>query len=257
MNYERPLIGIPCRHDKSVNYPKSSPINAQGNTYIAAITQAGGVPFLIPLDLDEAALRTLYDLSHGILLTGGGDIDPTILKEQPHETLSDVQPERDRTEMILSRWATTEGKPLLGICRGIQVLAVSGGGTLYQDLPSQLPQAELHNYGYLHDKSPSWQDLPHAVDLTPGSRLAQVLQTTSLKVNSLHHQAVRAVAPPFTISGRSSDGVIEGIEVSDHPFCCAVQWHPEALTAEHETARRLFTTFVEACAEFVTPEVSG
>lgn len=250
MSLERPLIGIPCRHDKSDNYPKSSPINAQGSTYLAAIVEAGGIPFLIPLDLDEVALRTLYDLSHGIMLTGGGDIDPHILQEAAHDTLSDVQPERDRTEIILSRWATAEGKPLLGICRGIQVLAISGGGTLYQDLPTQLPEAELHNYGYLQDKSPSWHDLPHDVKLTPDSRLAQVLQTTSLGVNSLHHQAVREVVEPFVISGRSNDGVVEAIEISDHPFCCAVQWHPEVLTAEHDTARRLFAAFVEACEEF-------
>ena len=246
----KPLIGIPCRRDKSLKYPNSSATNAQGETYIAAIAQAGGIPFLIPLNLEDADLRVLYNLCHGILLTGGGDIDPKLLDQADHPTLSDVQSERDRVEITLSRWAIAEKKPLLGICRGIQVLAVSGGGTLYQDLPSQLPEAMLHNYGYLQETSPSWLDLPHEVHLTPASRMAQILQTTSLMVNSLHHQAVREVAPPFAISGRSNDGVVEAIEFSDHPFCCAVQWHPEALTEKHETARRLFESFVETCQTY-------
>lgn len=251
VNTIQPLIGIPCRHDKSGTYTNSSPINAQAETYISAIAQAGGVPFLIPLNLGEAALRTLYDLSHAILLAGGGDIDPTLLDEAPHPTLSDVQPDRDQVEITLSRWAAAEGKPLLAICRGIQVLAVSGGGRLCQDLPSQMPEARLHNYGYLQKNGPSWRDLPHEVHLTPTSRIAQILQTTSLQVNSLHHQAVLSVAEPFEISGRSNDGVVEVIEIADHPFYCGVQWHPEALVAEQESARRLFKAFVEASQEFM------
>ncbi len=244
-----PIVGVPCRHDFSVLY-NQRPVYAQSEGYLSAITQAGGIPFLIPLNLDRPALRRLYDLSQGILLPGGGDIAPELCYQEPHATLSDVQPDRDELEITLSRWAAAEGKPLLGICRGIQVMAVAGGGTLCQDLPSQMPEAKLHNYGYLNGNSPTWHDLVHEVRLSPDSRLAQILQTTSLWVNSLHHQAVQNVAEPFAITGRSSDGVVEVIELADHRFWCGVQWHPEVLLAEHVSARRLFEAFIEACQAY-------
>ena len=147
MKSSLPLIGIPCRHDASAYYGKN-PVNAQNESYLSAVSQAGGLPFLIPLNLETPALRTLYELAEGILLTGGGDVDPSLLQQDPHPTLSDIQPDRDELEITLSRWAAADGKPILGICRGIQVMAVAAGGTLCQDLPSQRPEATLHNYGY-------------------------------------------------------------------------------------------------------------
>ncbi|MDX1522533.1 MAG: gamma-glutamyl-gamma-aminobutyrate hydrolase family protein [Anaerolineae bacterium] len=247
-----PLIGIPCRHDLSVNY-RRRPVQAQSEAYLDALTEAGGIPFLIPLNLADDALRCLYDLAHGILLSGGGDIDPEILQEPGHPSLSDVQPVRDRVEMMFSRWAAEDGKPLLGICRGVQVMAVAAGGTLCQDIPSAMPDATYHTYEYLNGNSPGYEDLIHDVEVTANSRLAEIVRTGRLKVNSLHHQAVAGLAAPMTVCGRSPDGVIEAIELPYHPFFLGVQWHPEALTADHHTAKALFDAFVAASDRYANP----
>ncbi len=241
-----PLIGIPCRHDTSNNYAKEL-VNVQSETYLSAISQAGGIPLLIPLNLERAALRTLYDLAAGILLTGGGDIDPALYGQEPHAKLVDVQADRDREEITISRWAMADGKPLFGICRGVQVIVVAAGGALCQDIPSLMPQATLHNYAYRGEGSNGRDCIIHEVELTPSCRLSQILQTKRLKVNSLHHQAVESVPEPFQIVGRSTDGVIEVVELPGHPFYCGVQWHPEILVAKHETSRRTFRGFVEIC----------
>jgi putative glutamine amidotransferase len=248
-NPPAPLIGLPCRHDFSQIYANGK-VNAQNENYLTAVTQAGGIPFLIPLNLEAAALRRLYDLAQGILLPGGGDIDPSLLNQPSHPTLSDVQPDRDALEMTLARWAAAEGKPLLGICRGIQVMAAASGGAIYLDLPTQMPEATQHQYGYLNGTGPGWTDLLHEVSLAPQSRLAKILQTERLAVNSLHHQAVQSVAGSLQVVGRSGDGVIEAIEIPEHPFYCGVQWHPEVLTAEHAPARRLFESFIAASAAY-------
>ncbi len=246
MKSELPLIGLLCRHDRSLNY-RRKPINAQGEPYLRAIAQAGGIPFLIPLNLPESSLRTLYDLAAGIVLTGGGDVEPSLYGGQPHPTLGDVQPDRDHDEITVARWAATEGKPLLGICRGIQVIAVAAGGTLIQDIPSQLPAATLHQYAYNTERSQPETYLAHAVELAPACRLAYIVESETIWTNSLHHQAVEAVPVPWQIMGRSTDGVVEVIEKPDHPFFIGVQWHPEVLVAEQESARRIFTAFVQAC----------
>ena len=168
MSSALPLIGIPCRHDLSVIY-RQKPVNAQNDAYMEAVTQAGGIPFLIPLNLPDSSLKTLYDLADGIILSGGGDVDPAFYHQSPHPTQGDVQPDRDREEITLSRWAAADRKPLLAICRGIQVVAVSAGGMLYQDLPSQLPEATLHRYEYNNNNSRPPTCLAHTVDLTPAS----------------------------------------------------------------------------------------
>ncbi len=246
MKTEPPLIGMPCRHDTSTVYNRER-INAQSEAYLSALSQAGGIPFLIPLTLPPDALRRLYDLADGILLSGGGDIHPPLYHQDPQPTLSDVQPDRDQIEITISHWAAEERKPLLAICRGIQVLAVSSGGTLCQDIPSQMPEATLHHYRYNDLDEEAETRLVHEVQFSPESRLAQIFQTENLPVNSLHHQAVQRVNPPLQIVGCSSDGVVEAVELPGHPFYCGVQWHPEVLVEEHETSRQLFKAFIEAC----------
>ncbi|MDH3674826.1 MAG: gamma-glutamyl-gamma-aminobutyrate hydrolase family protein [Anaerolineae bacterium] len=247
MKPSSPLIGVPCYHDRSSGYSQA-PVNAQHNAYLSAIGQAGGVPFLIPLGLTKSALRRLFDLADGILLTGGGDIDPSFYHQLPQAELANVQPDRDRMELTLSRWASEEGKAALGICRGLQVMAVALGGSLCQDLPSQKPEATLHNYVYQREGTNAENYLAHQVELKPACHLARVLQTNAIWVNSLHHQAVTEVSGALQVAGYSSDRVVEVIEQPDHAFYWGVQWHPELLVDEHEAARRIFQAFVEASA---------
>ncbi len=239
-----PLVGIPCRGDTLMSQ-KGRPINAQNSSYIKAVIAAGAAPFLIPIEARNEVLRTLYEQADGILLAGGGDIAPHLFGEAPHPSLGDVQLARDELEFALARWALQESKPLFGICRGIQVMNVAAGGSLYQDIADQYPAADRHDY--FHDKGYPRDYLAHSVHIEPDSRLRQVLQADRLSVNSLHHQALKQVPATFQIVARSPDGVIEGIEAPDHPFAVGVQWHPEELVDGHESARRLFLAFVDAC----------
>lgn len=243
-NPARPLIGIPCRSDDSMLH-QGRHINAQNSSYIQAVIDAGGVPFLIPWEARDDVLRILFEQASGILLTGGGDIAPSFFGESPHPSISNVHLARDELELTLTRWALEEGKPLLGICRGIQVMNVAAGGSLYQDIASQCPAADRHDFfssrGYSRDF------LAHLVAVEPTSQLGRALKVDHLLVNSLHHQALKHVPATYRIVAHSPDGIIEGIEAPHHPFALGVQWHPEELVASQEAARCLFLAFVQAC----------
>jgi putative glutamine amidotransferase len=235
-----PLIGIPSRHDQSSG--SGSPTLAQSRTYVEAVATAGGAPVLIPLDLDEGALRAIYERLDGLLLTGGVDVHPRHYGETIHEKCGQIDEARDRVELTLTRWALAESLPILAICRGIQVLNVAAGGTLYQDIASQVPGSLKHDY---------WPDyprnlLPHQVTVSSDSHLAAILGGTQVAVNSLHHQAIKDPAPDFTVVARSPDSLIEAIETNDHPFALGVQWHPEELVEDVPLMRRLFEDFVSA-----------
>lgn len=244
LNPSRPLIGIPCRSDGSMLY-QGRHINAQNSSYIRAVIDAGGVPFLIPLEARDEILRMLFDQAAGILLTGGGDIAPQFFGETAYAPLDDVQSARDELELALVRWALEESKPLFGICRGIQVMNVAAGGSLFQDIAAQCPEADKHDYFYSQDYPRDF--LAHSVAIEPDSRLGELLSTDHLPVNSLHHQALRTVPLAYRAVAHSPDGIIESIEVPDHPFAVGVQWHPEELVASQESARQLFLAFVDVC----------
>ena len=241
-----PIIGIPCRYDTSGQYP-GRPINAQNNAYIEAIVRAGGAPYLIPLQLKGNALRAVYNLADGILLTGGGDIDPAYYHQTPHPATGGIQADRDRVEIDIAKWAAADNKPLLGICRGIQVMAVAVGGALYQDIKDLLPQSERHDYFSRNGGGHPRSYVPHQVRLNPDSRLAQILQTEVIPVNSLHHQAIQRVPKPYQITGYAGDNIPEALELPGHPCFCGVQWHPEELVSTQESARKLFAAFVDVC----------
>jgi putative glutamine amidotransferase len=236
-----PIIGVTCTESRT-NRNERPPRLGQNRTYLRALTQAGATPLLIPHLANETHLRTLYDLLDGLLLPGGEDMDPVCYGELPHEKLGKTSPERDTVEIALVRWAMEEGLPVLAICRGIQVLNVALGGSLYQDIEEQVPGAQKHNWhpGYARNH------LPHTVDVSPQTRLARILGTTTLPVNSRHHQALKKVAPGLAVAARSPDGIIEAVEGEDHPFAIAVQWHPEDLITD-ERAQRLFDALVDAC----------
>lgn len=239
-NHRRPLIGITSRRDQTMS-PVVLPTFALSQAYVKAVSFAGGAPLMIPLTSGEELLRSVYEGLDGILLSGGGDISPHLYGEEAHQSVWGVDEDRDAVELALARWALAESKPLLAICRGIQVMNVAAGGNLYQDILSQVPQAIEHVYypGYPRNY------IAHPVRLLPGSFLARIIGAGEIGVNSLHHQSARVVAPGLIKVAEAPDGVIEGLEKPDHPFAIGVQWHPEELT-DHTPMRRLFEAFVSA-----------
>jgi putative glutamine amidotransferase len=241
-NKRLPTIGITCRDDQPMQ-DQHGPRFGQNQTYFHALARAGAAPLLIPNLTDETLLRTLYELLDGLLLSGGEDIDPAHYGEPRHEKCGPVSSDRDEIELTLVRWAMDDKKPLLAICRGIQVLNVLLGGSLYQDIQAQVPGADKHNWhpGYPRDR------LSHMAIVAPRTRLAHILETTSLPVNSLHHQAIKDVAPGLIVTARAPDGVIEAVEAEGHPFAIGVQWHPEELANNDGRAQRIFDALVEAC----------
>lgn len=239
----KPYIGITC--GTFVDRAWCPPSIGHRKTYIDAVVAAGGAPFLIPLIEDESVLRALYDRLDGLLLAGGHDIEPRLYGEEPLPELGTVDTLRDRVEVPLARWAVEDGKPLLGICRGAQVLNVVMGGTLYQDIPSQLGSPIVHDGSYRHE---NWAHLEHPIRLTPGSHLARVLGETELPTNSLHHQSIKAVAPGLRAVGWAPDGVVEAVEGINGHFLMGVQCHPEALQGEADPRwQGMFRAFVDRC----------
>ncbi|RME85619.1 MAG: gamma-glutamyl-gamma-aminobutyrate hydrolase family protein [Caldilineae bacterium] len=234
----RPVIAIPLNHSRS---DRGYDIYGYRPTYVRALHMAGAAPLMLPLDLDEAAYRAVFARVDGVFLGGGEDIAPDSYAEPPHASLGPTDRERDRVEMLLARWAVQEQKPLLGVCRGHQVINVALGGSMHQDV--SLITEERHDFrgnGYPRDY------LPHTVLLDPTSRLAQILGR-KVWVNSLHHQAVNRLGSGVRAVGVTPAGVVEAIEIPEHPFALGVQWHPEELIGDARMLG-LFQAFVRACA---------
>jgi putative glutamine amidotransferase len=239
----RPIIGC-TTYRKTAAQATPVQLMALMPTYPDAVAAAGGVPVLIPLGLDEDALSVLLSQLDGLLLTGGGDIAPEQYHSDRPDLISDVDRDRDRVEVFLAREAVARGVPLLAICRGHQVLNVALGGTLYEDVRQLMPGALKHDY---------WGDYPrnrlsHGVTVREDSRLGAILGKTTALVNSLHHQGVRDLAPGLEAVAHAPDGLVEGVEVPDHPFAIGVQWHPENLVHDDPDMLSLFRALVEAAA---------
>ena len=233
-----PLIGLPCLSIPAGPKPARFGIN---QSYVSALVAAGCAPILIPPLADDLRLRTIFDRLDGIVFPGGDDLAPIEYGEEPIADLNVVETERDRTELRLARWAVEADLPTLGICRGQQLLNVALGGTLYQDLRHQGATRVDHS----GEDGRARSALVHVVRLDPASRLAQMIDETTVEVNSLHHQGVKQVATQLRISGRADDGVIEALESLHHRFLIAVQWHPEEV-CELAWAQRLFRSFAQA-----------
>jgi putative glutamine amidotransferase len=209
--------------------------------YVQAITAAGGCPVLIPLGLPAELLNDLLARLDGILFTGGGDIDPAFYGVAPHPKVDGVDLDRDGVELHLLEKAVSQGVPFLGICRGLQLANVGLGGTLYADITAQRPGALRHDY---YPDYP--RDYPaHTVEVRSGSRLATILNGSHLNVNSLHHQGIDRLAPVLLPVASAPDGIVEAVELPEHPFGLAVQWHPEWLGAQ-APMQALFQAFVKA-----------
>jgi len=242
----RPLIAISTFKTTTARPPDLAVV-ALAPAYSNGVAAAGGAPLQIPHGLDQAALRTIFERVDGVLLSGGGDVDPACYGEQSHPKTSEIDRERDELEFRLARWAIREGKPLFAICRGHQVLNVALGGSLYQDVMDDMPGAIRHAYfqsaGFARDLR------PHTVALAPDSRVAAIMDGTDFPVNSLHHQGIKQLAPDLTAAGHAPDGLIEAVEVHGHPFAVGVQWHPESLAPADPAMQRLFDAFVQAARD--------
>jgi putative glutamine amidotransferase len=234
----RPLIGITAYTRKLQNSPWDYDASYASNA--TAIEKAGGLPVLIPAKVNEETLRAIYERLDGVLLPGGGDVDPSKYGAEKHPTTDNIDHDRDRTEMTLARWALQDGKPTFGICRGIQVMNVALGGTLLQDIPSEVQTELTHD---LPSGEPRATVL-HEVTLELDSRLGQILGAQRVPVNSLHHQAVSQPAPNVRLTAFSPDGIVEALEVPSHPFMLAVQWHPEDMVDDDERMLELFKAFI-------------
>jgi putative glutamine amidotransferase len=232
-----PLIGITARHAPTV---QGLPTVQILRAYVTAILDAGGAPIVIPPDLLEDGWRSLLDRLDGILFSGGADISLEHFDGEPHPTVVE-EPVRDAIELPLLRAAVDGNKPFLGICRGLQVMNVALGGTLYTHILDQHPNALQHDQSEGKPRT----FLAHSVRVEQGTHLAEILGAPMLQVNSLHHQGIKDLAPTLKATAFAPDGLVEGIELPDHKFALAVQWHPEWMTS-HEEMRKLFRVFVEA-----------
>lgn len=238
---KQPLIGI-TTYRTTNQY--DNPILALGENYVQAISLAGGLPVLVPLGMPENQLTALIARLDGIVFSGGGDIESCVFGREDVPEVKDVDPDRDRVEIQLVLDAVSEGVPFLGICRGLQVINVALRGTLYTHINGQHPQAIEHTF------YPDWPRdyLAHSVRVDRDSRLTAILGTNEIRTNSLHHQGIQTLATKLKATAWAPDGLIESIELPDHPFGLAVQWHPEWLPASLPM-QKLFTAFVEAAAK--------
>jgi putative glutamine amidotransferase len=233
----KPLIGITT--NQSTNSYGQPTILLQ-QSYVRAVMQAGGVPVLIPSTIANDGWDAVYSRLDGILFSGGGDIALDHFSGQAHPRIDDVEPERDSIELQMIQAAASDGKPFLGICRGCQVLNVALGGTLYTHIPDQLPGALDHSY-----PGNKRTVLVHEVKIEEGTYVAEIYGEPIIKVNSLHHQGLKDIAPTLRVAGHAPDGLVEAVELPEHPFGLGVQWHPEWLT-DQESTRNLFRKFVAA-----------
>ena len=233
-NITKPIIGISCS-----NSQYSSSVS---KSYCEAINNAGGIAVMIPVSSDSIVLRNTLQILDGIVMTGGGDIHPSYFGENPIEQLGEVDSIRDIYDIHLIKMAKQQNIPMLGICRGEQLINVAFGGTLYQDLPSQYP----------HDNLIQHRNTTHTVSLQPSSWIANTTGATSFETNTYHHQAVKDVAPGFKATGHSDDGIIEVIEnIEGYPIW-GVQFHPERMvnTPNDSTAHRIFDFFIKEASIF-------
>ncbi|MDX1662716.1 MAG: gamma-glutamyl-gamma-aminobutyrate hydrolase family protein [Candidatus Promineifilaceae bacterium] len=239
-----PLIGCTTYHKPVAQTP---PIDVYGlmPAYTEAIRAAGGLPVLIPLGLSEEELQGVINRLDGILLPGGGDIEPGCYGGNSGDPLvRDIDCERDRVEIAAVRLAVAAGKPLLAICRGLQMLNVALGGSLWEDIRHHMPNAGDHD----HYRRRGRDFLAHEVTVIPNSHLNRALGQERVQVNSLHHQGIRVLAPTLRAVATAPDGLIEAVEVVEHPFAVGVQWHPENLLQNSPVMLGLFRDFVRAAA---------
>lgn len=233
-----PILGVTTYAPRADLARYSLPV-----AYVHALRRAGVLPWLIAPG--EPRLEELVPRLDGLLLTGGGDLDPALYDGASHPTLYGIHRERDEMELALARLAFERRLPTLGICRGCQVVNVAFGGSLIEHLP------DVVGDGLAHRGDGPGTSARHAVELAPGSRLAAIVGNGGTETSSSHHQAIRRLAPGLEVTARAPDGTIEAVERRDHPFYLAVQWHPEETAAEDPSQQRLFEALAAAARTFL------
>lgn len=231
----RPLIGL------TPSYSEGQDACWLHGDYLRALDRAGGLPVMLPLLEGPTALAALCRRLDGVLLTGGPDPLPALYGEETMPFCGGICPARDEMELALTREALRQGLPLLGICRGIQVLNVALGGTLYQDVAAQTGTAVAHQMAKPYNRA------AHGVAVAPDSPLFRLLGQERLAVNSCHHQAVRRLAPELAAMAEADDGLVEAVWMPGQPFVWAVQWHPERMGAD-AGSQTILRAFTAACA---------
>lgn len=223
-------IGITC--------DSTAAENRLSNAYVRSVANSGAVPLLLPVTAAPKFWRACLSKVDGLVLSGGGDVDAVHYGQEAMPAQGQVRPERDRMELYLARRALLDGLPVLGICRGAQVLNISAGGTLYQDL--QGVATLQHN-----QRAPRSYSIHNVIVRRP-SLLFRLVGQERIRVNSFHHQAIHLTGDGLRVSAEAPDGVIEAVEAVGHPFALGVQWHPEWQTAERGEAVKIFTALKEA-----------
>lgn len=241
----KPVIGITCSSGAKDSWARIYPGDV-GNylpgAYVRNVIAAGGVPLLLPINDDRACLKAALSRLDGLILSGGWDIIPRHYGEDSLTAIGTDCPNNDLLDLTVARLAREMDLPVLGICRGVQVLAVAFGGTLYQDIPTQIKDSLDHTQR-IDLKAPA-----HRVKIVPGTLIHRIVGAEELWVNSVHHQAVKAVPDGFTVSARAADGVCEAIEDPDRRFFLGLQWHPEGDAAINPVSAAIFKALVEAAA---------
>lgn len=250
-SHNRPLVGVPTQTLQAIDrIPEDLPHSwVMNNRYFLALTAVEVVPIMVPLFAnDEVTMRAMYERIDGIFLAGGVDVDPSSYREDKLDVCGRTDTDRDVVELMLTRWALEDGKPVLGVCRGLQLINVACGGTLVQDV--ELTEAPAIKHDYYPSQGFSRDHLAHPANVTENSRMHDVYGATEIQVNSMHHQGIKKLGDGLAATIHAPDGLIEGIEGTGDSFVMGVQWHPEMLIDSDAGTRRLFTQFRDACAEY-------
>lgn len=236
---KRPLIGISASHNKEDRRLSI------GDNYFETVLRDGGLPVLLPFTADESVICALLDHLDGLILSGGGDVHPSLFGEEILPECGRIEEERDTFEMLLTKEALKRGMPLLGICRGMQVLAVAMGATLFQDIESQIGLPRSSHY-----QEKPYDDALHTVRFKEGGLFERITQTSLMPTNSMHHQSIKEAGDRLRIEGITMDGIIEAVSAADNDAVLGVQFHPEWLAHYSDFAERLFLYFIEKAAAY-------
>ena len=229
---QKPFIGLSASRTQS----GSSVVQS---TYIQAVLKAGGIPIIIPAMTDGIVLRDIVKSLDGLVMTGGEDVNPSYYKEKAMPKMNEIDSLRDFYDLVLLKLAADRNVPVLGICRGEQIINVAFGGTLYQDIPTQLT-----NKSIIHKQNEPREQGTHDVSISENSQLAAILGTISISTNTYHHQAVKKVAPNFRAVAHTKDGIIESIEAYPNRAILGVQWHPEGHVSGGDTTMLKIFNFI-------------